>query len=257
MSTALRQPHQPAPSLQPPSLWRELVDGSAGPVVRAGVSLALAPLLAGAALIGSYILAGLVPAWAYNWNGRFSPTDELVGCMMALASLAYVAGLLWLWTRSRYKLHEFWKAGLRTMAVALVTTVLGAMLANIDFLRSSFDVLMMALLCFAITLVILTWVQAGRRFVRGRPLYNPADGAIDLRCPSCGYRMVGLRESRCPECGSAYTLDELVARQEFLNRAGAPLAAIAPGESPSKPRTSQQASEVAQVESTAASPRLS
>jgi hypothetical protein len=27
--------------------------------------------------------------------------------------------------------------------------------------------------------------------------------------------MVGLTESRCPECGAAYTLDELIAKQGF------------------------------------------
>src|SRR2546429_3864849 len=107
MSASPAQIRQTAPAPEQPSLWRELADGAAGPVVRAGVSLALAPLLAGAALIGSYILAGMVPGWAYAYDGRFAPRDELVGCMMALAAIAYVAGLLWLWTRTRYKLHEF------------------------------------------------------------------------------------------------------------------------------------------------------
>src|SRR5437868_12660287 len=112
MSVSPAQIRQPAPVPEQPSLSRELADGTAGPVVRAGVSVALAPLLAGAAFIGSYILAGMVPGWAYAWNGHFSPRDELVGCMIALAAIAYVAGLLWIWTRSRYKLHEFWKAAL-------------------------------------------------------------------------------------------------------------------------------------------------
>src|SRR5206468_3079939 len=108
------------------------------------------------------------------------PRDELVGCMMAIGAIAYVAGLLWLWTRSRYRLNEFWKAGVRTLAAVVVAIVLGALIANIDMFRSSFDVLMGAVLCFAAAAVIISWVQAGRRFVRGRPLRNPADGALDL-----------------------------------------------------------------------------
>jgi hypothetical protein len=34
-----------------------------------------------------------------------------------------------------------------------------------------------------------------------------------ITCPTCGYNMTGLGESRCPECGSKFTLDELLASQ--------------------------------------------
>ncbi len=36
----------------------------------------------------------------------------------------------------------------------------------------------------------------------------------ELLCPTCGYTMVGLYESRCPECGTRYTLDQLYASQD-------------------------------------------
>ena len=34
-----------------------------------------------------------------------------------------------------------------------------------------------------------------------------------IACPTCGYNLTGLTESRCPECGSRFTLDELLALQ--------------------------------------------
>jgi hypothetical protein len=34
-----------------------------------------------------------------------------------------------------------------------------------------------------------------------------------VRCLKCGYSMRGLSEARCPECGTRYTLDELLAAQ--------------------------------------------
>jgi DNA-directed RNA polymerase subunit RPC12/RpoP len=34
-----------------------------------------------------------------------------------------------------------------------------------------------------------------------------------ITCPTCGYNLTGLSESRCPECGSKFTLDELMASQ--------------------------------------------
>lgn len=63
---------------------------------------------------------------------------------------------------------------------------------------------------------MIIWVEAARRQARGVPVRDRRDGALDVRCPACGYRMVGLHESRCPECGTAYTLDELLGRQHFI-----------------------------------------
>ena len=37
-----------------------------------------------------------------------------------------------------------------------------------------------------------------------------AAGTDAVCCPVCGYNMTGLRESRCPECGSTFTLDQLL-----------------------------------------------
>jgi rubrerythrin len=36
-------------------------------------------------------------------------------------------------------------------------------------------------------------------------------GIHTLTCPNCGYNLTGLREAKCPECGAAYTLDQLYA----------------------------------------------
>jgi heme A synthase len=34
-----------------------------------------------------------------------------------------------------------------------------------------------------------------------------------LVCPICGYNLTGLHEARCPECGSRFTLDQLLTAQ--------------------------------------------
>ncbi len=36
-------------------------------------------------------------------------------------------------------------------------------------------------------------------------------GVEAIVCPACGYILSGLHEARCPECGAAYTLDQLLA----------------------------------------------
>lgn len=36
------------------------------------------------------------------------------------------------------------------------------------------------------------------------------DGAkTDFCCPDCGYNMAGLSATKCPECGSTFTIDQL------------------------------------------------
>jgi hypothetical protein len=185
--------------------------------VRGGVSFALVPLLAGAAFVISFVVAGVFDPWAYGGNDPLRPSDEMVGCMLAVAGAAYVVAMIWLWTRSRYRLNEFWKAGLLTIAVVVLTLVIAGVIYTVKVLRGAYDVLAAAAVCGCIATVILIWVQAGRRFARGKPLHT-ADGSVDVCCPSCGYRMVGLRESRCPECGVSYTLDELFQRQGFRAR---------------------------------------
>lgn len=47
-------------------------------------------------------------------------------------------------------------------------------------------------------------------------------GADSICCPICGYNMTGLRESRCPECGGQFTLDQLLAAQPHKDAATIP-----------------------------------
>ncbi len=54
------------------------------------------------------------------------------------------------------------------------------------------------------------------RVHRRKPIYT-AEGHPNVNCPGCGYSMVGLHQSRCPECGNRYTLDELLLKQNFRN----------------------------------------
>jgi hypothetical protein len=208
----------PGPPPDPPSLWRELADGTAGPIVRSVVSLALGGALAAAALALSFLLAAMVPGWSYDRRGGPSPTDELLASLLALTCLAYIGALVWIWTRTRARpKHEFWRATWMSLLVVASVAVFGFFIDTTDAFRGAFDVLMSALLLLGGAVVLMIWLQAARRFAQGRPLRDP-DGLLDVRCPTCGYRMVGLHESRCPECGTAYTLDDLLARQEFVTR---------------------------------------
>jgi hypothetical protein len=51
------------------------------------------------------------------------------------------------------------------------------------------------------------WVWRENAAERAERLKNLGVGTI--ACPRCGYNLTGLREARCPECGSQYTIDQL------------------------------------------------
>ena len=58
---------------------------------------------------------------------------------------------------------------------------------------------------------VLVWRETdAERAVRLRALGKDGPG---IPCPTCGYDMTGLKGTRCPECGSEFTLDELMAAQ--------------------------------------------
>ena len=216
-----------------PSLWRDLADGSAGWVVRLLVTVALAAALCGIVPILAYFLAVLNPFWNRTPNYGARPSDELVVFLFVLAGAAFLAAASWLWSRSGRRRAVLAPAVL-TIGVVAATIVLGVLAE--ENLPGDRELVIVGLVALAGAAVILIWVQAYRR--RGpqwRLLQNPQDGLPDVRCPACDYRMVGLTESRCPECGTAYTLDELLARQHFGPTT--PAGASAPAPPPPMMRT--------------------
>ena len=54
-------------------------------------------------------------------------------------------------------------------------------------------------------------------------------GRVNVHCTRCGYSMVGLRETTCPECGRVYTVDELI-REQGYDGTGTPAADESSGE---------------------------
>jgi hypothetical protein len=215
-------PSRPAP--QGRSLWRELSDGSAGWVVRAVVTVVVGALLSAACLIGAYLLAAMFPqmfdrGFRYGWTIQGSrrgvyPDDALVAWLFVIAGLLYLAAIAWIWSRILKKHRALWYAAIATIIITSVT-IAAAVLAE-DLLGGDEELVLTGIAFLGGASVLLLWVEVWRRWGRGRPVTNEQDGLPDVRCPTCGYRMVGLYESRCPECGTAYTLEDLLGRQEFV-----------------------------------------
>ncbi len=65
----------------------------------------------------------------------------------------------------------------------------------------------------AIVLWLIFTVFIWRETPAERAQRIAGSNASAIACPTCGYNLTGLSESRCPECGSKFTLDELLASQ--------------------------------------------
>jgi DNA-directed RNA polymerase subunit RPC12/RpoP len=194
------------------SLWRELADGNVAGWVCLLVNLAAGVFLTGAAFLLSFFLAALVPALRYERSSYIRPTDEAVAAAFVLCGLAFLGATAWLWSRKSRK-RALLRPALWTIIIGGATIILCVVAA--DAFRGMEEIIVSGLIFVAGGIVILVWTSAWFHLSRGRPMRNEQDGLPDIRCPACGYRMVGLREARCPECGQSYTLDELLGSQGF------------------------------------------
>jgi hypothetical protein len=195
-------------------LAKELSDGTAHVGVKIVLTIVLAAIGVAGALIGGFMLAALNPTWdRYRTGTGVHPTDELMLGTSVLAGVAFLAAVAWLWSRGRYNRAVIY-ATVLSVAIIGATIALGVLADSALSGDSEFVIAGIVFLGFAG--LLLMWLFAiRRRGPQGRPPRNAQDGMLDVLCPACGYRMVGLRESRCPECGAQYTLDELLSRQRF------------------------------------------
>ncbi len=164
----------------------------------------------------AWVLAALTtPAWS-NWDEWADPMNLIgagtleLGLSLAAAALAWAATLSWIWGYSQY--CRAICMGLALTVGTWLTVLVGCVLSN-ELLDGSRPLLMfLVALAAASTLVI--HMELNHRRAAMRPLQR-GNKPLALHCPGCNYSMVGLREARCPECGSVYTLEELVAAQNY------------------------------------------
>jgi hypothetical protein len=183
-----------------PSLWADIRSGRAGFPVRIGLSLALA---AGAIGIMLFVF-GLME----NRGGYVREAHIAMG--FCFAGAAWCGAMVWIWSSYR-RLCTIVKTiftilGLWAVAIPLCV-VIEETLRRAEYIIGSVIVLSIGATAMIITLGAL-------RAAGGRPLRD-AEGRISVRCPQCGYTMVGLKACTCPECGAAFTLDELIGAQNY------------------------------------------
>jgi len=132
-------------------------------------------------LLSDIVCAGfLVIAWLLVWRGEVR------------------------WTRTRIVLTAV-SVIAAVIPAAFVYGVIVSMEKRADEVAIIVSGMVWALTWLALTALIWRETASERRERLARL------GVDAIACPTCGYNLTGLREARCPECGSQFTLDQLYA----------------------------------------------
>lgn len=159
-----------------------------------------------------YILVFVVSDSSMRQIGyRYTPYREMElflasGLMTWVAVAAYWI-MLWrsgiAWTRGRV-------TGTFGMALGAATVgTFAGVLAGVAGNEASFGAFIGGVVAILLWLIGTVFLWRETTLERARRVSSSNHNAIT--CPTCGYNLTGLSEARCPECGSRFTLDELLA----------------------------------------------
>ncbi|MCZ6699918.1 MAG: hypothetical protein O7D94_13375 [Planctomycetota bacterium] len=187
-------------------ILRDLTGREARPLVRIVASLISGLFLCALALAGSFLLAFL-----RDGTVRVRIRDIEYAFAFAVMGGVWVAVLAFIW-------RGMGQGGFPTQPMLITAglagvTICGGFAIEALPLREE-EILIAALVLFAGGLGLLVWLPRIRRLRVGRPVLD-AEDRVNVYCPDCGYSLIGLRDLRCPECGAAFMIDELIRRQNY------------------------------------------
>jgi len=162
-------------------------------------------------------LAGLVYLVAFfllehYYRGRMMyRSDRSTTCFLISGIIMWGFMVLYwtlLWRRSvRWDGVRLLRTALGTVAAIIIGVGAGQVCAPVD---TSFGVFIGSISVPLLWLVgtIFAWGETAAE--RGARVTASTSAVV---CPTCGYNLTGLRDLRCPECGTQFTLDQLMAAQ--------------------------------------------
>lgn len=100
---------------------------------------------------------------------------------------------------------------LAALVALIVAALAGTAASFIVSMRPGITTFLGGLLAIVLWLIFTVFIWRETPTERAQRL--AASPANSISCPTCGYNLTGLTESRCPECGSKFTLNELLASQ--------------------------------------------
>ncbi len=196
--------------------------------LRWGLSLISGLGLAALTLLGFWFAAHVLrPA---PWR-RLSDDDLAIGFAVAAAVWAVLLSRIWAGVGAGRRTRGVVRAACWTL-VCVLTAVVGGVLID-SAVRRDEELLVGAWALGLAATTVSLWIPVLREHAAGRPVVN-TEHLVDVRCPRCGYSLIGLRELRCPECGEQFTIDALIRAQNYdgARRLALRAADEPPGEAP-------------------------
>jgi len=182
--------------------------------------------MSGAWIVSTYLLDG--DPWRSNWSpGRVRDDDIALG--LVFSGLAWLIFGIWLW-RPSFRFHSqrpltpraatFVRPIVRTvLIVGFAIAFVMVYLASPRWMFDDVEYIVTGACLLGSGLVVAVWLPVIALVTQG-PDVADARGRINVRCPACGYSMIGLRSTTCPECGASPTIDELIRAQGYDALAG-------------------------------------
>lgn len=180
-----------------------------GIIPRIAVSLVSGLVLTAVALGSSWLIVFIESTKV----GRFiRVNDDLLAVTFSVCGLIWLALLAWIWRGTQ-------KSRFPTMALCgtlglWLAVIFGCVVIDQAFRFAEEEYLMATLCLIAGAVTVLIWLPTVQRLRLGRPVVN-SENLVNVTCPHCGYSLIGLRELRCPECGTQFAIDELIRRQNY------------------------------------------
>jgi hypothetical protein len=150
----------------------------------------------------------------YSYSGFSMRSSEMAHVCAGLVAWMFVAVywlLLWrqtvVWTQRRV-----WQTGWLVLGAILAGMIIAALVWPLERTIGAFVGSACAPLLWVVG-TIFAWRETPAESAQRLGAVARRTGGGGIVCPSCGYNLTGLREARCPECGTQYTLDELFAAQ--------------------------------------------
>jgi len=154
----------------------------------------------------------------------FFTLEEVTGWYFSTLNLLLCSGLtglflvgVWVLIWLRQVRWHGWRMGSTVALIAVLTVAcaLFALLAN-ELFFDEVGIILASMVWAVGWLAGSTLIWRETRSERMKRIRELGMGTI--HCPQCDYNLTGLREARCPECGTQYTLDQLFASITEIRR---------------------------------------
>ncbi|MDB5294009.1 MAG: hypothetical protein JWL69_5250 [Phycisphaerales bacterium] len=131
----------------------------------------------------------------------------VIAGMVAWAFIATYWTLLWR-KSVRLTAERVGRSVAAGVVACFVATAIALPLGRVEEGFGYFIASAIAPMLWVIATIFISYETAAERTERLRTLSRD-----DVVCPNCEYNLTGLTSTRCPECGTQFTLDELMAAQ--------------------------------------------